>query len=59
MVVRAGDDSPSKRDRQPLSFYLSSAVVREASASPRAKGNKKAQSIHTSVALGDGRLRLQ
>ena len=42
-----------------LAFSLSSAVAREAFASPRAKGNKKAQSIHTPVALGNGRLRLQ
>ena len=32
------------------SFCLSSTVAREASASPRAKGNKKAQPHHTHLA---------
>jgi hypothetical protein len=40
-----------------LSFCLSSFVGDEASAAPCTKGNKKAQSHHTHVALGNGRLR--
>ena len=59
MVVWAGDGSPSKRDRQPLSFFLSYAVAREASAAPVARGNKKAQPYHTRVDMGQVRLHLQ
>lgn len=44
MVERAGDVCPSKRDRQPLSVSLSSAVAREAAASRHVTGNKKAHS---------------
>ena len=49
---------PRKLERQPLSFCLYSTAAREAP-SPLTKGNKKAQSHHTPVALGNGRLRLQ
>jgi hypothetical protein len=50
---------PRKLDRQPFSVCLSSARAREVSASPRAKGNKKAHSHHIHVARSHGRLRLQ
>ena len=59
MVVGLAIGARQKRDRQPLSFCLSYTVVRLVSASLFAKGNKKAQSHHTPVALGNGRLRLQ
>jgi hypothetical protein len=45
VVGRAGDYGPRKLDRQSL-FFACAAVAREASASPHAKGNKKAQSHH-------------
>jgi hypothetical protein len=44
---------------QAFLFACPLLMAREASASPRAKGNKKAQSHHTHVTLGNGRLRLQ
>jgi hypothetical protein len=47
-----------KHNRQPL-FFAYRLVKLEASASPLTEGNKKAQSHHTRVALGNGRLRLQ
>ena len=47
--VRASNNGCRKRNRQPLSFCLSSAVGREASASPLAKGNKKRS--HTTPTL--------
>ena len=40
MGVWAGDCGPDKCDRQPL-FFAYPLVKLEASASPRAKGNKK------------------
>ena len=46
---------PRKLERQPLSFCLYSTAAREAP-SPLTKGNKKAPSHHTPVALGNGRL---
>jgi len=59
VAVGLAIDARQKRDRQPLSFCLAYTVVRLGSASPFAKGNKKAPSHHTPVALGNGRLRLQ
>jgi hypothetical protein len=41
--VWAGDDSPSKRDRQPSLFAYALLAVHEASATPHKRGNKKAQ----------------
>jgi hypothetical protein len=40
-------------------FVLSYFGACETSASPLAKGNKKAQLHHTHIGLGNGRLRLQ
>ena len=54
VIVGAGDGGPSKLDRQSLSLCLSAAVDREASTSLLAKGNKKAQSHHTPIAMGYG-----
>jgi hypothetical protein len=48
----------SRVSLQAFLFACPLLMVREASASPRAKDNKKAQSYHTHV-LGNGRLRLQ
>jgi hypothetical protein len=41
--VWAGDDSPSKRDRQLSLWCLGAAAMREAAALPRNRGNQKAQ----------------
>jgi hypothetical protein len=43
VVVRAGDGRPRKHDRQPLFFASALLAVREASATPLERGNKKAQ----------------
>ena len=54
VIVGAGDGGPSKLNRQSRSCCLSAAVDREASTSLLAKGNKKAQSHHTPIAMGYG-----
>jgi hypothetical protein len=41
--VWAGEDSPSKRDRQPSLFAYALRARREATALPLNRGNKKAQ----------------
>ena len=52
MVVQAGDDSPRKHDRQPLSVSLPSAGPREAAASPCLTDNKKKRTYTTPTVPG-------
>jgi hypothetical protein len=55
--VWAGDDSPSKRDRQPSLCAYALRARREAAALSRKRGNKKAQFPRS--ATNRGRLPLQ
>ena len=61
MVVWASDSGLVSAIASPslFAYPLRYTVACKAFASPHAKGNKKAQSYHTHVTLGNGRLRFQ
>jgi len=54
VIMGPGDGGPSKLDRQALSWCVSAAGDRTASASPRAKGNEKSAVSPPPIAMGYG-----
>jgi hypothetical protein len=59
MAVGLALGAQPKLDRQPSLFAYAMLTMRDVFPSPRAKGNKKAQSPHTHVTPSNGRLCLQ